>query len=219
MKKITLIQFILSSRQITFKHIAQYFSENKIFLFFSTLLSLIILISITSFNNNKLINASVFYKSSFNIDILQPKFREVLKNENRLINFSNRYRENLLSDFLDIFFKDGEYKFVKEKDKNSKSTFFLVMKDNSKNIFINNKKKIAFNIEEKIKNDFETAIKLNTSRYDYSSDINVDQLRKAFIIKRVEVNYVPIGIHYNFFTNFLLSLFFAILLMSVFRKK
>ena len=219
MKKITLIQFILSSRQITFKHIAQYFSENKIFLFFSTLLSLIILISITSFNNNKLINASVFYKSSFNIDILQPKFREVLKNENRLINFSNRYRENLLSDFLDIFFKDGEYKFVKEKDKNSKSTFFLVMKDNSKNIFINNKKKIAFNIEEKIKNDFETAIKLNTSRYDYSSDINIDQLRKAFSVKRVEVNYVPIGLHNNFFTNFLLSLFFAILLMSVFRKK
>tara|TARA_B100000767_G_C19747885_1_gene529384 strand:+ start:202 stop:861 length:660 start_codon:yes stop_codon:yes gene_type:complete len=219
MKKITLLQFIFSSRQITFKHIAQYFFENKIFLFFSTLLSLIIIISITSFNNNKLINAFAFYESSFNIEILQPKFREVLKNEDHLISFSNRYRENILLDFLDIFFKEGKYKFVEENDKNSISTFFLVMKDNSKNILNSNKKKIAFNIEEKIKNDFETAIKLNVSRYDYSNDINVDQLRKAFSVKRVEVYYVPIGIYNNFFTNFLLSLFFAILLMSVFRKK
>ena len=219
MKKITLLQFIFSSRQITFKYIAQYFSENKIFFFFSTLLSLIILISITSFNNNKLINASVFYKSSFNIDILQPKFREVLKNEDGLIKFSNRYRKNILSDFLNIFFKEDKYEFVKKNNKNSDSTFFLVMQYNSKNIFNNNKKKIAFNIEEKIKNDFETAIKFNISRYDYSSDINVDQLKKAFSVKRVEVNYAPIGIHINFFTNFLLSLFFAILLMSVFRKK
>ena len=219
MKKITLIQFILSSRQITFKDIAQYFIVNKIFLFFSTLLSLIILISITSFNNNKIITASALYESSFNIDILQPKFREVLKNEDRLISFSIRYREHILSDFLDIFFKEEEYLFMEENDKNSKSTFLFVMKDNSKNIFNNNKKKKLLILEKKIKNDFETAIKLNTSRYDYSSDINVDQLRKAFSVKRVKVNYVPIGIHNNFFTNFLLSLFFAILLMSVFRKK
>jgi hypothetical protein len=219
MNKITLLQYIFSSKQITSKYIAQYFIENKIFLFLSTLLFLIIIVSLTNFNNNKLINVSALYKSTFNIDILKPKFREVLKNEDRLILFSNRYRENIVSNFLDIFFEESKYELVSEDDKNFKSTFYFVMKHNSQNIFNINKKNIALNIKRKIENDFQEAIEINASRYDYSSDISVDQLRKAFSIKNVEVNYTPIGIHINLFTNFFLSLFFAILLMSIFRKK
>ena len=219
MQKKSLLQYILSDNRIKFTTFAWYFYRNKIFLFFLTITFFMILSASTLYKVNMKVNISLQYKESFNIELLAPKFRNVLDNEKKLNAFSDRYKNNVIKGFMIDFFKMDKYEFINKEDRKDLNTLIIEMYVYDEKIFNSNKDKIILELTKMIKDKFEEVIETNVVRYNYSNDINIGELRKSFKVKNIEAEYQKIGIHPNFFPNFLLSVMFAVVLVSVRRQK
>ena len=220
MQKKSLLQYILSDNQIKFTTFVWYFSKNKNFLFFSTLTFFMILSIFLFYKDNMKVKISLQYEESFNIQLLAPKFRNVLDNEKKLNAFSDRYKKNVINGFKsDFFLKMDKYGLLKIEDQADLNTLYIEMYVYDETIFNNNKDKIIPELKKMVKDKFEEVIETNALRYNYSNDIDISELRKAFKVENVEAQYQKTGILRGYLTNFLLSVMFAVLLVSVRRQK
>ncbi len=220
MQKKSLLQYILSDNQIKFTTFVWYFSKNKNFLFFSTLTFFIILSIFLFYKDNMKVKISLQYEESFNIELLAPKFRNVLDNENKLNAFSDRYKNNVINGFKrDFFLKMDKYELLNIKDEADLNTLYIEMYVYDETIFNNNKDKIIPELKKMVKDKFEEVIETNALRYNYSNDIDISELRKAFKVENIEAQYQKTVILRDYLTNFLLSVMFAVLLVSVRRQK
>ena len=166
------------------------------------------------------VKISLQYEESFNIELLAPKFRNVLDNEKKLNAFSVRYKNNVINGFKsDFFLKIDKYEFLNIRDQADLNTLYIEMYVYDETIFNNNKDKIILELKKMVKDKFEEIIETNVLRYNYSNDIDISELRKAFKVENVEAQYQKTGILRDYLTNFLLSVMFAVLLVSVRRQK